>query len=156
MNREASIAEIRRLTPADTASTARVMRRSFEERLPTFAALHTPDEDAAFVRDHLFPKAEMWGAFDPDLVGFIAFADGWIEQFYILPEQQGRGLGRTLLAIPKSKFSDLRLWTFQQNQAARHFYEHHGFVAVEFTDGKRNEHSEPDVLYRWVGGKNCR
>ena len=129
------------------------MRRSFEERLPTFAALHTPDEDAAFVRDHLFPKAEMWGAFDPDLVGFIAFADGWIEQFYILPEQQGRGLGRTLLAIPKSKFSDLRLWTFQQNQAARHFYEHHGFVAVEFTDGRANEHGEPDVLYRWVTGE---
>lgn len=129
------------------------MRRSFEERLSTFATLHTPDEDAAFVHDHLFPKAEMWGAFDPDLVGFIAFADGWIEQFYILPDWQGRGLGRTLLAIPKARSAELRLWTFQQNTPARHFYERHGFAPIEFTDGKGNEHREPDVLYRWAGGE---
>ncbi len=147
--REASIADIRRLTLADTAAAAMVMRRSFDERLPTFEALHTPDEDAAFVRDHLFPKVEMWGAFGPDLAGFIAFADGWIEQFYILPEYQGHGLGRTLLAIPKSKFPELRLWTFQQNRSARQFYERQGFVAIEHTDGRGNEHGQPDVLYRW-------
>ncbi len=128
------------------------MRRSFEARLPTFAALHTPEEDAAFVRDHLFPTTEMWGAFDPDLVGFIAFADGWIEQFYILPGHQGRGLGRSLLAIPKTNSPELRLWTFQQNTPARRFYEHHGFAPIEFTDGKGNEHGEPDVLYRWARG----
>ena len=128
------------------------MRRSFDERLPTFAALHTPQEDAAFVRDHLFPRTEIWGAFDPDLVGFLAFADGWIEQFYILPEWQGRGLGRTLLAIAKAGSPELRLWTFQRNTPARNFYEHHGFVPIEFTDGRGNEHGEPDVLYRWERG----
>jgi hypothetical protein len=32
---------------------------------------------------------------------------------------------------------------------ARRFYEARGFVASEFTDGLRNEESQPDVLYTW-------
>jgi hypothetical protein len=32
------------------------------------------------------------------------------------------------------------------------FYERHGFMAIEFTDGSGNEEKEPDVLYRWTKG----
>jgi putative acetyltransferase len=147
--------EIRQLTIDDTAAAAMVMRRSFEERLPKLEVLHTPEEDAGFVRDHLFPTSEMWGAFDPELVGFIAFANEWIEQFYILPTWQGRGIGNALLAIPMTKFSTLKLWTFQQNSGARQFYERKGFVPIELTDGQANEHKEPDILYQWVRGKHA-
>jgi hypothetical protein len=45
--------------------------------------------------------------------------------------------------------SGLQLWTFQRNTAARRFYGRLGFVAVEQTDGSRNEEDEPDVRYRW-------
>jgi hypothetical protein len=41
----------------------------------------------------------------------------------------------------------VRLWCFQANSGARRFYERHGFVAVEFTDGHDNEEGCPDVLY---------
>ncbi len=41
----------------------------------------------------------------------------------------------------------LRLYTFQPHTRARKFYEHHGFVAIEFTDGRSNEEGVPDVLY---------
>lgn len=141
--------EIRQLGQDDAAAAARVMRRSFQHRLPTLSVLHSAEEDAGFVRDHLFPTTEMWGAFSPDLVGFVAFKQDWIEQFYILPDWQGRGIGRALLEIPKARFERLKLWTFQQNATARRFYERNGFVQIDATGGDGNEHNEPDVLYEW-------
>ena len=39
------------------------------------------------------------------------------------------------------------VYTFQANAGARRFYERHGFVPVEFTDGQANEERCPDVLY---------
>ncbi|WP_411079432.1 hypothetical protein [Streptomyces sp. cmx-18-6] len=44
----------------------------------------------------------------------------------------------------------LSLYVFRRNAAARAFYERHGFTAVAFDDGGRNEEGEPDVLYRWT------
>jgi hypothetical protein len=41
----------------------------------------------------------------------------------------------------------IRLYTFQANAGARRFYERHGFVPIEFTDGQANEERCPDVLY---------
>ena len=38
-----------------------------------------------------------------------------------------------------------QFWVFQQNERARRFYEAHGAVAVEFTDGEHNEEKTPDV-----------
>ena len=43
---------------------------------------------------------------------------------------------------------DRQLWTFQSNHGARRFYERHGFVAVQHTDGD-NEEGAPDVRYEW-------
>ncbi len=43
----------------------------------------------------------------------------------------------------------IQFWVFQQNERARRFYEAHGAVAVEFTDGERNEERTPDVGYAW-------
>ena len=43
----------------------------------------------------------------------------------------------------------IRLYTFQCNEAARHFYEHHGFRAIAYSDGSGNEEKCPDILYEW-------
>jgi hypothetical protein len=32
---------------------------------------------------------------------------------------------------------------------ARRFYQQHGFVPAEFTDGSGNEEREPDIRFRW-------
>jgi putative acetyltransferase len=100
----------------------------------------------------VFVDCEVWGAFDEDLIGFIAFREGWIDQFYLLPQRQRHGAGGALLQIAKGSPSVLSLWTFQRNAAARLFYERRGFVAVEETDGGRNDEREPDVFYRWQAG----
>lgn len=143
--------QVRLLTLDDMEETAKVHRQSFDERLPSLAGLHTPEEDRDYFRNHLFDKCEMWGAVDGRLVGFIAFANGWIEQLYILPEWQGQGIGKALLEIAKGKSPKLRAWTFQQNTPARQFYERNGFVPIEETQGLDNEAKAPDVLYEWPG-----
>ena len=100
---------------------------------------------------------EIWGAADgPGLVGIIAFREGWIDQLYVLPTAQRRGIGTDLLDVAKSKFACLQLWTFQRNVQARRFYESRGFVLVEETDGAGNEEREPDARYLWSRGAHAR
>ena len=130
-------------------AAAKVLRASFDERLPWLAGLHTPAEDRAFFRNVLFPDCQVWGAEEGGLLGIMAFRQGWIDQLYVLPGHQGRGIGTALLDIAKATFDTLQLWTFQKNGPARRFYEARGFIAVQETDGQGNEEQEPDVLYRW-------
>ncbi|MEI9983450.1 MAG: GNAT family N-acetyltransferase [Aliidongia sp.] len=79
----------------------------------------------------------------------MAFRAGWVDQLYVAPDGQRQGTGSALLRLAQAASPTLLLWTFQRNAGARCFYERHGFVAIEETDGRRNEEREPDVLYRW-------
>jgi putative acetyltransferase len=118
--------------------------------MPWLAGLDTPQEDREFYRERVFRDCTVWGASEgAELVAIIAFRDGWIDQFYVLPSAQGQGIGSQLLLVPKSSQRRLQLWTFQRNEAARRFYEARGFVAVRKTNGADNEEREPDILYCW-------
>ncbi|MEZ2127365.1 MULTISPECIES: N-acetyltransferase family protein [unclassified Sinorhizobium] len=139
---------IRRLALADMPAAARVHRASFDERLPWLMGLHTPEEDQHFWSEHVFHDCEVWGAAANDLLlGVIAFRRDWIDQLYVLPAAQGRGIGSRLLEVARSASPQLFLWTFQRNDRARRFYEAHGFVAMRETDGAENAENEPDILY---------
>ncbi|WP_420964236.1 GNAT family N-acetyltransferase [Bradyrhizobium sp. B120] len=132
-------------------AAARVHRAAFDEALPWLAGLHTPDEDRWFYRERMLADYALWGAFDDEAMSaVIAFHDDWIEQLYVLPAAQGRGIGGALLEIAQQGADRLQLWTFQRNARARRFYEARGFAAVEETDGSRNEEREPDVRYLWA------
>lgn len=118
--------------------------------MPHMPVLHTPEEDLAFYTHIVFPNAEIWLIEQSATVaGFIAFRPGWIDQFYLHPDHQRRGLGAQLLAVAQRSNPALQLWTFQCNQPARQFYEKHGFCIERLTDGANNEEREPDVLYVW-------
>lgn len=141
---------LRQLELSDADQAAAVFRASFDQALPTLAGRHTPDEDRWFFRNRLFVDCQVWGYLnDRELVGIIAFREGWIDQLYILPTWQGRRIGTALLQVAQQRFDRLSLWTFQRNERARSFYERHGFVAIGETDGSRNEEKDPDVLYFW-------
>ncbi|MBO9097113.1 MULTISPECIES: GNAT family N-acetyltransferase [unclassified Rhizobium] len=139
----------RQLSIEDMDEAAVVLRRSFDERMPALSGLHTAEEDRLYFREHLFTQCEMWGAFDQVMLGFIAFTDEWIEQLYVLPNFQRIGVGRALLDIAKGRSPSLKLWTFQQNERARTFYERNGFAIIDETDGATNEEKAPDVLFEW-------
>ncbi len=141
---------IDRLARDDMAAAALVHRAAFDERLPWLSGRHTPEQDLGYFRNHVFDACAVWGAFEGEIpVGFIAFRQRWVDQLYILPARQGRGLGSGLLEVARRGAESLRLWTFQKNTDARRFYEGRGFVGIEMTDGSRNEEREPDVLYEW-------
>ena len=72
----------------------------------------------------------------------------WITQMAVDPQLVGKGLGSLLLAYAMRTLSfPIRLYTFQANLGARRFYSRHGFVAIEFGEGRANEERCPDVLY---------
>ena len=132
-------------------AAARVHRAAFDHALPWLRGLHTPDEDCRFYRERMFRECQVHGAFEGDaLTAIIAFRSGWIDQLYVLPLVQGRGVGSELLDVAKRAFDPLQLWTFQRNLRARRFYEARGFVLVEQTDGAGNEEKEPDARYSWT------
>jgi GNAT superfamily N-acetyltransferase len=142
---------LRQLKLDDMDAAARVLRTAFDEVLPSLAGLHTPQEDLWFFRERVFQACEVWGAFDgAAMTGMIAFRQDWIDQLYVLPAAQRRGVGTELLQIAKSSFDRLQLWTFQRNGRARCFYEAQGFALVQETDGARNEEKEPDARYLWT------
>ena len=152
----ASVAPRRKLDASqlgleDMDRAAVAYRASFDRALPTLAALHTPEEDRKFFRESLFTICQLWGYFiGNDLVGIIAYREGWIDQLYVLPSSQRRGIGTALLHLAQNQSASLTLWTFQRNGAARRFYEKHGFKLIRETDGSRNEEREPDAMYHWA------
>lgn len=109
-----------------------------------------PDESVrAFYADVLPSRDEVWAAeVDGRLVGLLALQrPDWIDQLYVLGSASRAGIGTALLGVARRELGGrLQLWTFQSNTAARRFYERHGFVAAELTDGD-NEEGAPDVRY---------
>lgn len=133
---------------------ADVYLRSFQAAMPSVQRAHSDDEVRGWVRDVLVPAGVLLAAVDTRVVGLMALSDGWIEQLYVDPACQRCGIGSQLVSLAKRRQpSGLQLWTFQVNRPAQQFYERHGFVAVEWTDGSANEEREPDVRYSWPGAQ---
>jgi GNAT superfamily N-acetyltransferase len=116
--------------------------------------VHDDDDTRRWMRDEFLPRAEAWLALDEDgaPLGLLALeGDDWLEQLYVLPHAQGQGIGAALVTHAKLRRpAGLQLWAFASNSVARRFYESHGFVIVEQTDGSGNEEHAPDVRYRWM------
>jgi len=144
--------EIGRLKPEHLQTVVNVWVRArwdaqpwLEERLG-----YTDEENLAFLRDVVCVEYEVWTAMDRELVlGLVALSDGEIDQLYVAPEFQNRGIGSALLAKARELSPEwLGLFTHQRNESARRFYERRGFVAVRFGLSPAPE-NEPDVRYEW-------
>ena len=145
--------EIRHATPTDAYGAGEVRVVSFRAALPTVRGAHLDAEVREWVRDVLIAGGNTWVAVEgSDVVGVLALAPGWVEQLYVHPRAQGRGIGSALLDVAKARNpAGLQLWTFQVNVGARRFYARHGFVEAEHTDGANNEEREPDIRFVWDG-----
>jgi GNAT superfamily N-acetyltransferase len=119
--------------------------------MPWLPVIHTVEETVRFFGDFVIPNQVVLVAeAEEGVVGFIAIEGSFVEHLYIAPSHQGIGIGEALLDRAKElRPEGLMLWTFEGNHRARRFYEKRGFVAVEFTDGSRNEERTPDVRYHW-------
>jgi ribosomal protein S18 acetylase RimI-like enzyme len=144
--------EIRALAESDIEATVLLWRRSREDAQPDLEARmgHSPQDDLAFFTSKLLVDCEVWIAVRGDRpLALLAIAGDFIEQLYVDPAEQRRGIGTLLLDFAKSRCPlGLRLHTHVTNTRARRFYEKHGFRAVAFGISPAPE-SEPDVRYEW-------
>jgi GNAT superfamily N-acetyltransferase len=144
---------LRAATRTDAPAIAALFLASFRKAMPYLPELHTDEETYEWIASEVLVTHEVEVAEDGGgIVGFAAIKGGLLGHLYVHPERQGVGVGSALLASAKERRpGGLELWTFQRNEAARRFYERHGFRAVELTDGAANEEHEPDVRYVWDG-----
>ncbi|MER6420281.1 GNAT family N-acetyltransferase [Streptomyces sp. NPDC001137] len=154
MSFEPSAITLRRAAPGpDAAAAADVWLTSFAAALPTVVSPRSADDVRNYFRDVVVPLRETWVAdagAGGGVVGVMVLHDDEVSQLYLRPDWRGCGIGDRFVALAKERSpGGLSLWTFQVNKPAHRFYERHGFVAVEYTDGSGNEEQEPDVRYVW-------
>lgn len=132
------------------AGTVGAILSEFIDTTPWMPRIHTRAEDLGFA-GQMIANGWVTVAEGRDAVtGFIAQADTDIHALYVAGDARGAGTGSALLAAAKAQVSRLTLWTFQTNARAQAFYLRHGFVAMERTDGARNDERLPDIRFEWT------
>lgn len=143
---------IRTAGAQDVDAIAELYERSFGT-LSFLPMLHTLEEHRVWF-GRVVDEREVW-VWDEDgvVLGFIALDEAMVDYLYVEPQVAGRGIGSALLDRAKARRpAGFSLWTFQQNEGARRFYERHGLRVVRLTDGEDNEEKTPDALYAWRPG----
>ena len=141
---------IRRCEDSEGALAAEIYLESRRAAAPAVPPSIHPDDDVVrWFTQHLMQTADVWLAEINDVpIAVLALTNGWLDQLYVLPDHCNRGIGSALVRHAQSIQTQLDLWTFQRNEGAQRFYERHGFVEIERTDGD-NEEGAPDIRYRW-------
>jgi len=143
---------IREYRPDDFDAVTSLWRISREKSLPDFQREkgHFFYEDRGYFRDHILKNNQLWVVDSGQQpVAFMAMNKDFIDQLYIHPGYQRRGLGKDLLNFARERSPNhLWLYTLLVNVGARAFYEKNGFVAEKFGVSPPPE-NEPDVEYHW-------
>ncbi|MFJ6463400.1 GNAT family N-acetyltransferase [Streptomyces sp. NPDC091387] len=141
----------------DAGPLTRLLLASRAAAMPYLPRVHSDEATLGWMTHVVLPETDVWVAElheegdGVEIVGFVSVDGEELEQLYLSPGAQRRGIGTLLLAKAREHSpGGLALYAFQRNAGARAFYERHGFTAVEFNDGSRNEEGEPDVRYRWT------
>ncbi|MEU8504532.1 GNAT family N-acetyltransferase [Streptomyces brevispora] len=141
----------------DAGPLTRLFLASRAAAMPYLPRVHSDEATLGWMTHVVLPDTEVWVAElgaergEAELVGFVSLDGEELEHLYLSPDAQRRGIGTRLLAKAKERSpEELALHAFRRNAGARAFYERHGFTAVGFSDGSRNEEGEPDVRYRWT------
>ena len=144
--------EIRLAQPDDLEAAVGVWERSrwdaqpwLEERMK-----YSHDDNLRHFRDVVMHENQVWLAMEgSEVVGLLALAGGDIDQLYVEPRCQRRGIGSALLERAKEiSPKEITLYTHQRNERARAFYEKRGFRIVKLGVSPAPE-NEPDVEYAW-------
>jgi GNAT superfamily N-acetyltransferase len=114
--------------------------------------VHSNDEVRSWIVQVLKTDPIWVAELEGQVAGYARFPGPWLDDLYVLPQNQGTGVGTALLKLVMTQRpAGFSLWVFQSNVLARSFYRRHGLVEVEFTDGSRNEEKAPDIRMAWLG-----
>lgn len=143
----------KRATPDDATECAGILQEWIDET-SWFTSPHPASAAAPMLRRNIKEHGFTLAIIDSQIAGFSCMSDGVLDFLYVRRQFRNRSVGKMLLN--RCKFAcpaGFALWTFQQNNGARRFYEREGFVEVERTDGAGNEEGLPDIRYIWEGRK---
>lgn len=136
--------------PDDVESLTDLHLRSRAAAMPWLSRPHDETATRWWMQHVVLAEHRVRIVDDGRALGFTALDGDWLEQLYVGPDHQGRGVGRTLLEDAKRlRPGGLRLHVFTRNTRARRFYEAAGFVLAGHSDGRGNEEQEPDCTYIW-------
>lgn len=147
---------LREATVADAGPLTRLFLDSRDASMPYLPKVHSDEDTLAWMTHVVLPGTTVRIAETGtgELLGFASLDGTELEHLYLRPDARRRGIGSLLLAEARRLAAgELTLYVFQRNTDARAFYERHGFTAVEFDDGSRNEERVPDVRYRWTADR---
>ncbi len=115
--------------------------------------VHTRQTTYRWMQSRLDGESVGWVAERGDaLLGYLVLTDDWVDDLFLAPGATGQGIGAALLDIAKAERPEgFLLWVFETNRGARRFYERHGLVELERTDGSGNAERAPDVRMAWPG-----
>ncbi|WP_420863277.1 GNAT family N-acetyltransferase [Algirhabdus cladophorae] len=142
--------DIRKVEATDAQAIADIHRRARATAMPWLPVMHSAAGDLQYFQTKVLPTETVHVACAPQIIGFIAAHDGWVNHLYLDPACLRQGIGTLLLDLVKADAESLQLWTFQKNVGARAFYQAQGFAEVEQTDGHDNEEKTPDVRLEWA------
>ena len=127
--------------PGDIADAGRVHAEAWQEShrafcTPAFVAQHTAKRQAAYLSDKLAQGAQLYLLrLDGRAAGVVSVTGSLIEDLYILPDCQNRGLGTALLRYAVRRCEGRpTLWILENNGGAERMYRREGFVPT----GRRN------------------
>ena len=148
---------IREYQAVDFDAVTILWRISREKSLPEFQLEkgHFFYEDRYYFQNFVLKNNKVWVVESEKYpVGFMAMNKDFIDQLYIDPDHQRRGIGKLLIDFAREQSPEhLWLYTLQINFIARTFYEKNGFLAEKFGISPPPE-SEPDVEYHWRNHKH--
>lgn len=115
---------------------------------PDFVALHTPERQARYLADKLSGGGKLFLLrLDGAAAGVVSVTGSLIEDLYVLPSLQNRGLGTALLRYAARQCSGTpTLWILENNARAERLYRREGFIPT----GRRNAITDQldEVEYR--------
>ena len=117
--------------------------------------VHPDDEARAWVAGWDLTAYDVWVAeHGGEPAGYARWTATWLDDLYVRPEAQGRGVGSALFdLVTARRAGGFCLWVFESNQPAREFYRHRGCLELERTDGTANEERAPDIRVAWPGAE---
>lgn len=85
-------------------------------------------EQQRLIEERYLPNSETWVASDQDTpVGFISLLGTFIGGLFVIPDLQGRGIGRKLVHHCLALKGELSLEVYTRNEQAMRFYTALGF-----------------------------
>ncbi len=145
------------LRPATTADADAMADLHVDCRLANVGSMppmvHPRETAHRWMRGRLEGDSTGWVAErDGRLVGYLVLTGEWLDDLFLAPGETGQGIGAALLDVAKAERPEgFCLWVFESNRGARRFYQRHGLVELESTDGSSNAERAPDVRMAWPG-----